>query len=204
MVEDVAGYAAAPLSLYHCNLLRLMGSPFLPPFRTPGPGELAAFLWVVNPKFIPGRDRTATHARAAFMKTCRRFVKPAEPALGITWSMNRWERRAGEALDIFIRTVTAARQYVTDALRDRPGNEGGVEAVSYYSDFCHIAAALMRNYRGLDFDRVQFLPTKIVFQFLKEIREHNALEQGQAPAVWGPEDDAIDEILALLNRGNRN
>src|SRR5690348_13668803 len=77
--ENIAGYPAMPLTLYHCNILRMMGSPLMLPFDTPGPVELAAFLWIVNPGYIPGRSAKALRRRARFMETCRCFVQPAQP-----------------------------------------------------------------------------------------------------------------------------
>jgi len=198
-VEVIAGFPAAPLTLRHCNMLRLMGSPFMPPFDTPGPSELASFLWVVNPGFILGNHREAVRARNAFFKTCRVFVKPAEPIFGLTYRIKRWEKRAGQALDIFTRTVTAARSYMEEALQDRPPMEGGAGGPDYYSDFCHISAALMRSYPGLDYEMIQRLPVKVIYQFLKEIREHNALSAGETPVLWNTSDSQYDRILELLN-----
>lgn len=200
--ENIAGYPAAPLTLYHCNILRMMGSPFMLPFATPGPIELAAFLWVVNPNYIPGRGEEALLRREAFMATCRRFVQPAQPVFGITWALKRWQRRAGAALNIFTQTVSAAREYMTEALQDRPPAEGGNGGPDYYSDFCHIAAALMRNYPGLAYERIQQLPTKVIYQFLKEIREYNSLMAGKTPIMWNESDNRYDQILELLNKRN--
>lgn len=196
--EDIAGYPAAPLTLYHCNLLRMMNSPFMPPFDTPGPEDLAAFLWVVNPGFVPGTHPKAIRARRAFFETCRVFVKPAEPIFGLTYRIKKWEARAAEALQNFTEVVTAAREYMDDALQDRPPAEGP-SGPDYYSDFGHIAASLMRHYHGLDYDRIWKLPTKVVYQFLKEIREHNALSAGETPVMWTPSDNQFDRILELLN-----
>lgn len=200
--ESIAGYPAAPLSLFHCNVLRMMGSPFLSPFKTPGPGELAAFLWVVHPEFIPGHGKAAVRRRNAFFKTCRKFVQPAQPVLGTTWAMQRWEKRAGEALDIFTRTLTAAREYVAEAMQDKPVANGEAGGPDYYSDFCHIAAALMRNYPGMDYERIQFMPAKVVYQFLKEIRERSAAEVGEPALLWNASDDISDRILELINKKN--
>lgn len=197
--ERIGAYEAAPLTLFHCNLLRMMGSPFMPPFETPGPDELAAFLWVVNPKFIPGNGREAERRRNRFLKTCRVFVKPAEPIFGLTYRVKRWQARAGEALSIFTQTVAAAREYMSEALQDRPEASAAGGELSYYSDFCHIAANLMRNYPGMEYRQIQFLPVKVVYQFLKEIREHAAVEAGQPPILWGKGDEANDKILELLN-----
>jgi len=202
--EDIAGYPAVPLTLRHCNLLRLIGSPFMPPFGTPGPQELAAFLWVVNPGFIPGNSRQAIRARNRFFAGCRVFVKPASPIFGLTYRMKAWEKRAGAALEIFARTVAAARSYMDDAFQDRPPVAEGNNGPDYYSDFCHIAAALMRNYAGLRYETIQRLPVKIIYQFLKEIREHNALSAGEMPVLWNGSDNQYDRILELLNSPGSN
>jgi len=200
--EDIAGYPAVPLTLRHCNILRLMGSPFMPPFNTPGPQDLAAFLWVVNPWFTPGNSLWADWKRCRFLKTCRVFVKPAPPAFGLTYRIKRWEVRAGLALDTFVRTVTAARSYMEEALQDRPALNDGPSGPDYYSDFCHIAAALMRNYPGLNYELIQRLPMKLIYQFLKEIREHNALSVGETPVLWNRSDEQFDRILEKLNSNN--
>jgi hypothetical protein len=202
--ERIAGYPAAALTLRHCNLLRLMGSPFMPPFETPGPKQLAAFLWVVNPGFIAGTDRKAIRARDRFFKTCRVFVKPSPPIFGLTYKIKRWEAQAGEALKHFTEVVTAARAYMEEALQDRPPSDGGNNGPDYYSDFCHIAGALMRNYHGLSYELIQRLPVKVIYQFLKEIREHNALSAGDTPVMWNGSDMQFDRILELLNTPGRN
>jgi hypothetical protein len=202
LIEDIAGFPAAPLTLYDCNILRMMGSPFMPPFATPGPIELAGFLWIVNPDYLPGKSPEALRRREKFFATCRVFVKPTEPIFGLTYRIKRWERRAGEALEIFTRTVAAAREYMMEALQDRPPADEGGNGPDYYSDFCHVAAALMRNYPGLDYDRIQRLPTKIIYQFLKEIREHNALSAGQPVILWNQSDNRFDRILEILNTRN--
>jgi hypothetical protein len=180
----------------------MMGSPFMPPFATPGPAELAAFLWVVNPGFIAGTTREATAARDRFLKTCRVFVKPAQPALLLTYRLHRWEKQAGVALGVFTRTVAAARAYMEEALQDKPPSEGGGSGPDYYSDFCHISAALMRNYPGMAHEQIQSLPLKVLYQFLKEIREQNAAMSGQTAVLWNGSDEKADKILELLNTRN--
>lgn len=200
--EDIAGYPAAPLTLRHCNILRLKGSSFMPPFGTPGPTDLAEFLWIVNPGFIPGNHGHAVRAKNRFLATCRVFVKPAEPIFGLTYRIKKWEARAGAALDIFTRTVTAAREYMETSLMDRPPSADGPSGPDYYSDFCHIAGALMRNYHGLNYDQIQLLPVKVIYQFLKEIREHNACSAGETPVMWNPSDEQYDRILEMLNTPN--
>jgi hypothetical protein len=202
--ENIAGYTAAPMTLFHCNLLRMMGSPFMPPFTTPGPDELAAFLWVVNPGFIPGNSWKAARARNKFLKTCRVFVKPAEPALGLTYRIKKWETQAAEALSIFTRTVMAAREYVKEAMQDKPmpASVNGIPGQDYYSDFCWMAAALMRHYHGLRYEQIQFLPLKVVYQFLKEIKEYNAAMNGEQAAMWNGSDEFMDRALGLLNQKN--
>src|SRR6185312_10520130 len=201
--EDIAGYPAVPLTLRHCNILRLKGSPFMPPFETPGPDELATFLWVVNPGFIPGNHKEAVRARNRFFKTCHVFFKPVDPIFGLTFRIKRWERRVGAALDIFTRTVTAARSYMESSLMDRPPSSAdGSSSIEYYSDFCHVAGSLMRNYPGLNYELIQRLPTKVIYQFLKEVREHNALSAGDTPVMWNGSDNQYDRILELLNTRN--
>jgi hypothetical protein len=200
--ERIGDYLAAPLTLFKCNVLRMMSSPLMPPFDTPGPDELAAFLWVVSPQFMPGTGRQARRRRKAFLKTCRQFVKPAQPVFLTRRRHEKWERQAAEALAIFARTVAAAREYMVEAFMDRPESGGG-EGESYYSDFCHISATLMRSYHGaIHFSEVPHLPLKVIYQFLKEIREHSALEAGETPTLWNAQDSARDKILELLNQPN--
>lgn len=204
VVETIAGYPAAPLTLFHCNLLRMINSPFLPPFGTPGPAELSAFLWVVNPGFIPGNSRRALRARDRFLKSCRVFVKPAQPAFGLTYRIKHWEAQAATALDVFIRTLNAARDYVNEALQDKPPAVPTdiTQRPDYYSDFCYIAAQLMRHYKGIQYERIQFLPLKVVYQLLKEIKDHNAAKNGETALLWNRSDEMIDRALELLNQQN--
>jgi hypothetical protein len=197
--EHIEGFEAAPFCPFHSNLLMMMNSPFMPPFETPAPGDLAAFLWVVNPKFS-----RSEWTKRKFFKSCRSFFPPSPPIFKTKFMLWRHEQQSARALVRMTKVVIAAREYVMAALNDRPPARGitGLEEPVYYSDFCSIAAVLMRNYHGLDYERIQFMPWKVIYQFLKEVREYAAAGAGENPLLWNGSDRYIDEQLALLNRKN--
>lgn len=199
--EDIAGFPAGPLTMFHCNLLRLMDSPLMPPFETPNPDQLAAFLWVVNPGFVPGRSRAARRARRRFLKTCRAFLQPGSPIFETRRAVRRWRAQTSLALAAYTRTVVAAREYVRESMQDKSAASGGViNQPDYYSDFCWIAARLMRHYSGIAYGEIQQMPLKVIYQFLKEIQEYEAQLAGQPAMLSNDSDRFTDEVLALLNR----
>src|SRR5215469_9576092 len=106
--ERIGDFEAVPLTLFHCNILRLAGSPFLPPFAPIDaiqPQELAQFLWVISPEFKPGCGREATAARERFLKRCRKFVKPASAKYRFSFRRVGYVWRAGRRLALFTRLV---------------------------------------------------------------------------------------------------
>ncbi|MDE2103925.1 MAG: hypothetical protein KGL39_42205 [Patescibacteria group bacterium] len=207
--ENIAGFPALPLCLFHCDLLRMMSSPFMPPFDTPTPGQTADFLWVVSPHFNRdgfgfGRIRKFLHYRK-----CRQFKSIAPEILSRMPEKAKrmrgfWEKRWGGALARHTIAVMAIREFVAEALNDRPppNSDNSIEEPDYYSDFAALSAVLMRNYHGLDYDQIMFIPLKIIYQFLKEIHEHAAAQVGQPALLENGSDRWMDEQLAILNRRN--
>jgi len=196
--ENIAGFKALPLNLFHCNLLRMINSPFMPPFETPAPVQLANFLWVLNPDFT----RENSPAKQLHFKGCRKFMEPRFPFFKNRWTIKCWERQAAAALLEFTKVVIAARQFIEESFNDRSPvvRANGIEDPDYYSDFCSINATLMRAYPGLIYEQIQFLPLKVVYQFLKEIQDHTARMNGQPALLWNSSDRYTDEVLAILNQ----
>ncbi len=188
--ETIAGFKVKPMTLFHYLALRdVMESPMLPPFTSPTPVELAAFLWLLS----PGYNREGK-GRERFLKTCRAFVVPT----GL-FSSPRRRRRAS---DRFAKTVAAAREYVEEALMDRPGaaRSGGGEP-DYYCDSVALCATLAREY-GWSRESVMAMPMKILFQHLKEIKEYRAAVHGQPVLMGNPSDGIKSAYLEQANRRN--
>lgn len=208
--ENIAGFPAVPLCLFHCDLLRMMSSPFMPPFDTPTPRQTADFLWVVSPGFNRKSSGLGRFWKWLHYRKCRKFDSIAPKILALTPENNRlarrfWENRWGTALARHTIAVVAIREFVNEAFNDRPSphaSADGINEPDYYSDFAAIAATLMRNYHGLDYHEIMFMPMKVIYQFLKEIHEHAAATAGQPALLENGSDRFIDAQLALLNQRN--
>lgn len=188
--ETIAGFKVKPLTLFHYLALRdVMESPMLPPFRSPSPVELAAFLWLLSPGYRRdgrGRDR--------FLKTCRCFVVPTS----LFSSVKRRKRAAAR----FTEVVAAAREFAEEAMMDRPGSSGAEpNDVEYYCDAVAITSMLAREY-GWSRDAIMHMPMKIAFQHLKEIKEHRAALHGQRVPLSNPSSELGSRYLEQINRRN--
>lgn len=207
--ENIAGFPAVPLCLFHCDLLRMMDSPFMPPFNTPLPKQMADFLWVISPAFNRDVSGPGARAKKAHYRRCKKFYSVAPEVLAnrfVKWRWLRgyWERDWGKALAEQAIVVMAIREFIAEALADRPPPraDGLFEEPDYYSDFTGLAAVLMRNYHGLTYEQIKFMPLKEIYQFLKEIHEHQAAHNGQPALLENGSDDVVDEQLELLNQRN--
>lgn len=203
--ENIAGFKALPLNLFHCNALRMMDSPFMPPFETPTPKQTAEFLWVVSPEFSLGKS----WKKSRHFSHCKKFDSCALQILQnkfvkAEFLRKFWERNYGAAIIRHTHAVISARKYVEDAFNDRPPavNINGLEEPEFYSDFCQISGVLMREYHGLNYEQIQFMPLKVIYQLLKEIQDHASRVIGQPALLWNGSDRYVDEILAILNRRN--
>lgn len=204
--ENIAGFPALPLCLFHCDLLRMMRSPFMPPFETPTPEETAAFLWVVSPQFNRDTSGKGLRLKNAHYKKCRKFNSIAP--LILQCEFVKWKRfrsflswRWGKSMVEHTNAVIAARNYVAEALADRPmpRSENGIQEPNYYSEF----AAIVDELRGIvPYEKIMFEPLKVIYQLLKRITERNAKEAGVNPLLENGSDRFTDEQLALLNRRN--
>lgn len=196
LTENLAGFKALPLNLFHCNLLQMIGSPFLPPFATPTESDLIAFLWIVSPEFTPGESAI----KNKFIARCRKFHPPAEQYYNWQWLHQLRQKKAALAMYEFTRTVIAARDFVKSSLNDRPpGREKKLgDEPDYYSEFGTITGLLMEHF-GFDYETIQFLPLKVVYQFLKMVHEKSAAGTGEKALLWNGSDRFIDDQLALLN-----
>jgi hypothetical protein len=193
MPEFIGSFPAAPLTLWHHTVLRLMGSPMLPPFDTPTEAELTAFLWLVHPEYRKGSSPPKW-----FIRACRLFCPPRKPLL-FRW---RYEREKEAATTFMAETIVAARQYVMDSLQDALQSSGAdSERPDYYCDAVAICAAMARNY-GFAEEYVMRMPLKMVFQYLKEIVEFTYIKRGQPAVLWNPSDRVTAEYLEKLNRRN--
>ena len=206
--ENIAGFPALPLCLFHCDLLRMMSSPFMPPFDTPTPAQTADFLWVVSPHFNRAAFGWGRVQKWLHYRRCKKFQSIAPEILarmpsgrGTGWLRRFWERRWGKALAQHTIAVMAVREFVMEAFGDRPPPRvsDGIAEPDYYSDF----ATIIDDLRGIiPFDKIMFTPLKVIYQLLKRMGERNSKENGVAPLLENGSDRYMDAQLALLNQRN--
>jgi len=194
--ERIGPFTVRPLTLRHYGIMRLMGSPFLIPFRTPTGAEVAALLWLLSPQFTPGNSP----ARRRHIKACRCFQTPPQPLFNTRRAVARWEARSIAAAALQAPLVKAGREYMEDALIDRPpAGSGPRQEPDYYCDETSIVATLARNYGWNEADILD-MPLKRIFQYLKECRENFSLtELKQKPVMWNPTDRIRREYLEQIN-----
>ncbi len=167
--ENIAGFEVRPLTLRHVLVLRLMQSPLVTGGQLPTPAQLAAFLWLLSPDYVPGGGR----ARQRFLRRCRAFLPPRPPLIRTRRAMKRWQSRTAAAVTLAGQIITAARTYISEAYQDRPGGTAGSEE-SYFSDAAFICGklALEGNFTR-SWEETMDLPVKVAFQFLKVIRRYH-------------------------------
>lgn len=188
VIESVNGFPVTPLTLRQYLALRVIDSPMLPPFQTPSPHDLAAFLWLLNPGYCQDARK-----RARFLKTCRKFSV-----------IRCWTKRGrAKALQIAAVTVDAVRRFVAEALQDRPPRNGSsrIQEKDFYSDGCSICAALAREY-GWSEKEILDMPIKRLFQYMNEMKAHSSAMRGELPVLGNPSDGVISQHLENVNRKN--
>lgn len=185
--EKINGFTVMPMTLNHYSILRIAGSPFLPPFRAPNYAELAAFLWVLNPGYCLDKKK-----RDKFLKTCRMFRPPK-------YGFRREARLVNSMLRL-AETAQAAQSYVAETFQDRPpAVSDGIQPVEYYADEISVVATLSREY-GWSPEDIANMPLKVVFQYLKEICEHHAAMNGKPAMLCNPSGAITAKYMAEKNR----
>lgn len=190
VIENIAGFPAVPLTLRLYSQLRLAGSPYLPPFRTPDVAETIVFLWAVSPGRAARPRRTIP---ASHLKKCRHLINPPRPI----FRLEKWRRECFACDIAHAKIIHAAREYMDEAMLDRPPG-GPATGPDYYCDECATVAALAREYHWSE-TAILDLPLKRLFQYLKAIREHHYLKAGQAPVLYNRSDDVVQRELVAIN-----
>lgn len=103
VTETVAGQEVSPLTVRHVCILTAVGSPFICGGRLPTGADIAAFLWVVSPKYRPA----AATRRRWFVRGLRRLP--------------------------FVETAKAIQEYVARAFADLPPGDGKATVGFYSS-----------------------------------------------------------------------
>lgn len=175
VLESIGGIKVKPMTLTHYMLLRLINSPLLPPYRTPTAAELASFLWVVSPKYSPD-----VKAFGRFLRECRIFTPPKmRPKIFRT---PMWKRRGVRAAKLLEQLAREAREYVDEALMDRPG--AGVSQgyqPEFISDAAHYSDLFGREY-GYSTETVLSIPLKCMFQLVNAIK----MWHSERPVLFNP------------------
>ena len=186
-----------PLTLRHYSALRLARSPFIPPFATPDSADVILFLWYLSLEFTPG-----SAAKRRFLDRCRPFCEPRKPFFQTRRARRRWEKNFMAALVLRAEIVHQCREFVAEAMQDRPArpldDPDGIPAPDYYADEASVIGSLAREY-GWTEDAILNLPLARAFQYLKEIREHLYLVNGKTPLLTNRSDEILQEYLAQVN-----
>ena len=98
--EHIAGVAVRPLTVRDLAALQAIGSPFMVG-KQPGAGDVAAFLWLLHPKYHP----RARVRRWLFLQSLRRRN--------------------------FIKLVEGIREYIAESFQDTPGGTSTTEPSYY-------------------------------------------------------------------------
>lgn len=195
--DCIAGFEIRPLTLRQYSLLRLVDSPFVPPFETPTPQQLIQFLWILQPCFGPGEG----DEKSDFFQRARElFIPPPPPRWWNGILLKRWylKRKACELHEA--KAIAAIRQFMEETLADRPESSGNF-GPDFYSDECSIIGALSRE-NGWSEDAIMGLPLTRIFQHLKRIHETILVENGLPVLLSNPSDEIIQRHLAAENQKN--
>ena len=202
ITETVAGFELMPMNLVHWTRLRIMRSPYLPPFRTPDHGDTIAFLWMLSPEYVAGNSAEARAARKKFFLQRFDFVPRLPSWYAFTLSARaRQLLHEAECLKRHAVIVHQLREYVADTMLDAPAGETttGIPAPEYYCDAVAICCRLAREFGG-GLQHYPRLPLKLLFQAMKEAREHSYLEAGKTPVMFNRSDAHDDADLERINR----
>lgn len=192
--ESIGPFTVLPLTLRHYRLLWMLGSPFLPPFREPTGEELVVFLWLLSPDFAPDNHRgRRRHARA-----CRCLLDSDLPWFKTDRALIKWNKKLKDAAAVRAPLVKLAREYMDEAMIDRPP-AGGQVGPEFYCDEVSIIASMAREY-GWSETAILDMPLKRIFQYQKEIREEFSWKVlKRKPVLWNPQDRIVDEYLSNIN-----
>lgn len=206
--ENVGGFQCVPLTLRKYLTLRIWNSPFLPPFETPRPSDIWEFLWLVSPGYKPGQNKE----QQEFFARCRKmFQPPKRPArwkLRFKFFRSAYKARRKLVLWRAAKITAEIREYVSDALADRPMGKVSqyIPEPDYYSDICGLVASMAREFGGgigrQQIESLLDLPLKVRFQFSQERLHHIAAQipDGQPkPVLANPWDRVSNRYLMQLN-----
>lgn len=188
--DDLGGFRVRQMTLRDYLALQLAKSPLLQPDGIPSATDLAAFLWLLSPHWSASGWK-----RKRFFAKCRRvFVIPSDPWLHTSRAMRRWRRKKERSIRRAVGLIGSVQKYVGETMQDRPkGSSSAGFTPSYYSDVCFWWGLLGRNGYPMTLEQLLGTPVKILFQVLKEIRQH------QGNPINNPSDGVRSDFMLKLN-----
>ena len=195
--SDIAGFQSRPLSLRMYIALRMIQSPFIPPFATPTEDDIVKFLWFVSPGYNPEGI-----GRSGIVAQCRSIYPPKEPWIKTERTIKTWTWKVLFAREEAARITFAARTYMETALQDKPPENTKrttVSAPSYYADWIGMMDDIAREF-GWGRNEILDMPIAELFQHVKEISEDRAYRNGHNPVLFNPSDSIKTEFLKSLNK----
>jgi hypothetical protein len=165
------------LALRDCRLLFASAT-------VPSPGQLAAFLWLLHPRYQPHGLR-----RWWFFKVnCRKFLPAKLPRWRSKRRMRRWAEREAAKAVAAMEIVGAIRQYLDDAFMDRPPRVATVmDDKDYYSDGAFWCGFCGRQF-GWDVQTTMDTDLEVLFQLVNESRYYHS---GGKALMFNPSDEII-------------
>lgn len=175
--ESVCGFVLVPMTLSHYSLLRIAGSAFLLKDETPSEDDVIQFLWCLSPEY--NRKRPGW----LFRLRCRRL---------------RGERNLAR-LAVAVKKI---RDFMQTAMLDRPAAVvgSGIDEPDYYCDEAAIVASMARD-KGWSEEAILNLPLRRLFQYMKEMRHHYSVKNGQPHMLCNRSEEIADEYLRKVNSG---
>lgn len=175
--ENVCGFVLVPMTLAHYSMLRIAGSALLTKDETPTEDCVEQFLWCLS------RGSSLRPITRWFKFRCRKF-------------------RGEKNLINLAMVVRGLREYMRVTMIDRPAStvSDGIQEPDYYCDEAAIVSALAREY-GWSESLIVNLPLRRVFQYLKEIRHHHAVINGQPHMLCNASEKIADEYMRKVNMG---
>ena len=199
--ERVGDFRVVPLTLTKWTALTIMRSPYLPPFQTPTAGDTLALLWILSPEYLPEADPQCRARRRKFYQQKFPFIPPPAPFFWRTWrALGKYEIAKARAQNAHARIMFQLQDYIIETLQDAPAGQAAPGPVpEYYCDAIAIATSLARAYGG-GLQQYFEMPMKVLFQAMKENREHHQIKAGQPVVLGNPSDAAADAELEAANR----
>jgi hypothetical protein len=188
--EFISVFEVWPMNLRHYVALRTVHNPLLFGIIPQHIEHVAQFLWTVSVDYRPSRDAQVEWFNRSGL------IEPKEPRLRTRLAMARRECQMRDCGALQARVIRDSQRYVADALADRPPRQAA-SGKSYYSDACFWCAMMGREY-GTSIAEVMEMPLKQLFQFLKEIKEHN----GKRDSLSNPSDAVIATWQAQQQKRN--